>query len=614
MANYTIIGTHTDQYSIYQADVTLTGESGEPVLAVYTGAQYQLYLNGNQGVDGSIYYHREIGDYSDTIMSFLWNYDSTYNISVYAIPVSVTTPLTGGDVPYLPEESTQAEARQAVRDYYDTPASATMDIRVYTQGINDKLITWVWDNIQNELPDTQYYVRFGVSDVTPGDGLLYNITEYETADMQGTISGLYQVMAEIQQANADTNGYYYVTVILGHYDLDVEWVYDDTWTFQIFIDGSGLIVDAGTGQTTPTINPDTNPTSDDVFTPDDALLEDPVAGQAMSIDNLLTRSYAMTETEIRAFGSWLWGNNITQNLFEYQTSPIENILSCKRIPFDVTGTPAVITLGNVVAPANITGAITSTSHKQTIASDIEIPAKFHDFMDYMSNISLYLPYIGIQSIPTALCYKQAIDNVTGLPYVVGREMQIVYIFDIIYGTCCAEISIKNDNNNYVMIGAFNGDCGIDIPITASSRAQNQLSIIKQGGGIGASSATAAITGSATGNIGNAISGVIGAVVGGFMNMKKETMTQDIHYATAGGFSSQIASFLPSSVMLFVEQIVYEEPAGYAHENGYPCNKTFNLNSLKGYTEIDGECEIKGIQCLDEEREGLKQALMEGFYL
>ena len=89
---------------------------------------------------------------------------------------------------------------------------------------------------------------------------------------------------------------------------------------------------------------------------------------------------------------------------------------------------------------------------------------------------------------------------------------------------------------------------------------------------------------------------------------------DTHYTTSGGFSSQLASFMSSSVTLIVDHVKYTRPSTYAHDNGFPCYLTRNLSKLKGYTELDGACELQHIACFEEERRELKKALMEGFYL
>ena len=553
------------------------------------------------------------------------HYDPVTDITTFYGTVGTGAAMWGYDPPTTADCYTTnltENMYQLARDYFDTPQNAYLDIRVYTTGINDPLVTWVWENIQNAIPDTDYYLRFGVSDVTPGDGLLVANVPYNNQTYQASLTGLYDALASTQQPVVDQQGYLYTTAILYHYDSDNEVVKDDTYTFKITL-ATGNVEDEGTqsgGDVNIYIN--TSPNNDDVFDPDTSSSDTPVSGQAMSVDNLLTSSYAISETNLRNLGAWLWGGNLT-TLEDIQTAPIENILSCKRIPFDVTGTDTTVKLGNV--DTLIHADKTSTTHKQTIGS-VTVPVKYGDYMDYMSNISIYLPYIGIQTIPTALCYKQSMEtakdkdgnnildnsgNVIKVPAVTGRSISVTYIFDIVYGSCCADVAIDGTTYAY-----FNGMCGVDIPITASNRTANELSLVKQGGNIATGTGRAAVSGVAGGNPLGAALNVVGNFLGGFVDLKKETLTQDTHYTTSGGMSSQIASYLPSSVILFVEQVVYTEPTTYKHENGYPCNISLNMKTLKGlgYTELDGSIEISNIPCLEEERAELKRALQDGFYI
>ena len=603
------------------------------------------YVDGNHGgetysVDSTTYkWERVDGVYQYNLNApETWTgtttgvYISAYDVTVFAMGSNFTQfvmPNTGGSLsspacaPYNGMGTDQTtDMAELARQYFDTPTTPCIDIRVYTTGINDPLVTWVWENLQNALPDTDYYLRFGVSDVTPGDGLLVANVPYNNQTYQASLTGLYDALASTQQPVVDQQGYLYTTAILLHYDSNNEIVKDETYTFKITL-ADGNVEDEETqsgGDVNIYIN--TSPNNDDVFDPDTSSSDTPVSGQAMSVDNLLTSSYAISETNLRNLGAWLWGGNLT-TLENIQTAPIENILSCKRIPFDVTGTTTTVKLGNV--DTQISADKTSTTHKQTIGS-ITVPVKYGDYMDYMSNISIYLPYIGIQTIPTALCYKQSMENakdkdgnnildnsgnVIKVPAVTGRSISVTYIFDIVYGSCCADVAIDGTTYAY-----FNGMCGVDIPITASNRTSNELALVKQGGNIATGTGRAAVSGVAGGNPFGAVVNAVSNWLGGFVDLKKETLTQDTHYTTSGGMSSQIASYLPSSVILFVEQVVYTEPTTYKHENGYPCNISLNMKTLKGlgYTELDGSIEISNIPCLEEERAELKQALQDGFYI
>lgn len=409
--------------------------------------------------------------------------------------------------------------------------------------------------------------------------------------------------------------------------------------------------------------------NDDNYNPDTTEFIQQVPGQEMSIDNLLTTTYALDDATLIDFGAWLWANNLS-NLEGNQTCPIENVLSCKRIPFDIESTSpnAEIRLGNVgtgISGGNprpgggsnyyVKKAV--SYHSQYIGA-LRVPCysssgdnaadqklwnnsasadygksanfwkkhTYGTFIDMQNKISIYLPYCGVQMLPTSSLYKK-VTGPTGMPCLQGRVLHVVYYYDIIYATCAALVYYGGSVSNGVytpgtLIAVFNGSCGVDIPVTASNRASNELALQKAGLNTIAGTATAGTTGLIGGLMsGNLIGGLlggaagaIGANIGGQAQKQVLELTQDTHFTTSGGFSSQIASYMSSSVTLFVESPIYTEPADYAHENGYPCNLSRNLSTLSGYTEIDGEVEIGNIPCYEKERLELKQALMDGFYL
>ena len=505
--------------------------------------------------------------------------------------------------------------KAAINDAYDyftrveLPYFGNCDI--YSNGSDgSKLFSVVWDNIQNMLPGTYestYQVQIKVSANEPGHENWYSVefVPYKSKKYQFTFADIIGNMPATDREVAETQQRCALQIILGYNDPD--FTQCDLISFSVDnLSGDIVVSSGGAGTTTPHSN--TNPRTNDTYNPGTGTAGTQAPGQAMSIDNLLTTSYKLNETQLRAFGNYLWNNDLQVTLFANQTAPIENVLSCKRIPFDVavqTGTPTIL-LGNV--DTGIQAQKTDASHILDIGS-ITIPVKHNSFLDFSNNISIYLPYCGIQTIPTSLCYVMDVDPVTQIPYLTGKTLNVKYIYDIIFGTCAAVLSLNGKE-----FAVYNGNCGIDIPITASNRAETQLSLIHSG-------ANAAIGTVASVTKGAIMGGAIGAGLAGIdaaATMAQQVtaqMFQDRHYTTSGGFSSQIASYLSSSVTLFVESPVYDKPGDYEHENGYPCNLSCTLNTLTGYTELDGSIEISGeIPCLEEERDLLKQALQDGFYL
>lgn len=533
-----------------------------------------------------------------------------------------------------PADQYDATVINDVYDYFNQPSTPYMDIDVFTSGADgNKLITVDWDNIQN-LPAGMYPASYFVKIHADDDGQAGRnlaLCPYKNKEYQVTYQSAISQMFEIEQTAAYTNGYIYINVFLCHNEGS-EVAIDQRAHFKVFRDGSITDeTDPGEGGNRQT-HPNTSPRHNGEYADGTGSLTGDDAGQALSVDNILTTSYAVSETDLGLFGDWLWANDLQQTVFGNQVSPIENILSCKRIPFDVdTGTNTTIWLGNIDSHVAAHFAGTNT-HKQTVGS-LAIPMPCGGtFLDEQNNVSIYLPYCGIHSIPTSICYDKTLETITlpntntfDVPKLTPRTLSVEYVFDMIYGSCAALLYMDSS-----LFGVYNGSCGVDIPLTQSNRASNQLALNKDGGnmvtGIVTSTVGGMISGAMAGGlIGAGIGGLIGAgesALGGALRTKNNAVNQETHFTTSGGFSSQIASFMPSSVMVFVEYT--DEGAGeqaftdfekvYAHENGFPCNLNLNMGDIVGYTELAGSIEIDSIPCLEEERILLKQALQEGFYL
>lgn len=519
-------------------------------------------------------------------------------------PISATTQATDG----IDVFCSRADVCAEMYDYFNRSLLPYMDVSVYSIGDRrSKLYTWEWGNITNNTyPEDAYTVRFGVSDNASDDGLLAGSCNYTELTFASSYTDLWNNMSNTQQAVAEANGYFFVVCLLLRYNDDGTELLErcDKYTFAVYDDGS--IQDDGGSTGDVTVNEDTNPYSDDTFPGDGSSFDQQAPGQAMSVDNLLTSSYTISESDLQAFGQWLWANNL-QQLEELQTAPIENILSCKRIPFAVTGTASTLKLGNI-SVSGISVARTTASHVQSVGS-VTVPT-YHggDYIDATNKISIYLPYCGVHSIPTSICYAQTKDA-NGNPHYTGRTISVTYYYDVIYGTCIAALSVNGNEFAY-----YNGTCGIDIPVTSSNRASNQLAIQKEGANAIVGTVANTLAGAATGGLMGAMGGIASGIAKVAQIELVDKKFQDTHYTTSGGFSSQVASFVTSTATLFVESTLYTAPSKYGHQNGYPTNLTLNLSSLKGYTELEGNMEIDSIPCLDEERDLLQQALSAGFYL
>ena len=294
--------------------------------------------------------------------------------------------------------------------------------------------------------------------------------------------------------------------------------------------------------------------------------------------SLLTTTYAMTESNLKALGKKLWDNSFLENISMINNSPIENILAVKSFPFPISGgTSKNVILGNV--NMEVTGNELPSSYVpiKTIGT-FKVDKKFTgvlEWLNYHTQVICYLPYIGF----VELNIKEIID----------KTITLKYIYDVITGVCTACFYAGN-----IEICKYSGTIAIDIPITASNRAQVESGYI-----MSALGAIASLTSK------NWLVGVASAAFGGLMNQN--------HFTTKGSPSPSCDAFDEQKAFIIIDYPVYYPPTNYAHDYGYPCNLSMKLGNCKGFTKC-ANVDVDGLSCTEEERAELKRLLEGGVYL
>lgn len=290
---------------------------------------------------------------------------------------------------------------------------------------------------------------------------------------------------------------------------------------------------------------------------------------------VLTTTFKMTKERLQQLGRFLWGSNIFDNFSLICNNPIENIISCKSIPLSLNGTTQKIILGNVDTGVN--GDKVSNNFTNQNIGSIAITEKYHNFLDYApyTNVIIYLPYVGFKELDTNL--------------IMGKTLSISYTVDIITGGCLCQIKSNN-----VKLYEFNGNMGIDIPITASNRAQVEAGYISSGIGIASSVASGNIVGAVTSLINSAES--------------------QYHYASTSSPNPMCIASTNRTCYVIIDRPTYQTLKSFNHTRGKKCYLTKTINKLKGYTICDEHIDLSGIRATDSEKEELIKILSSGFFV
>ena len=289
---------------------------------------------------------------------------------------------------------------------------------------------------------------------------------------------------------------------------------------------------------------------------------------------VLTSTFHMTKERLVQLGQFLWGSSIFNEFSLINNNPIENIISCKAIPYAISGTTQEITLGNVKTGVN-GEKISQNFSKQTIGS-VAIAEHYKNFLDYApyTNVIIYLPYIGFKELDTSL--------------VMGKTLRIEYTLDVITGGCLAQIYVGK-----IRLYEFTGNIGVDISITASNRAQVESAYINAGVGV--------VSSAMSGNVTGAVNSIIGAA------------TSQYHYSGTGNPSPSCVASTNRTCYVVIDRPQYQPLKAFNHTRGRMCCLSKTIGSLKGYTVCDSNIDISGISATDEEKEEIVNILSTGFF-
>ena len=340
--------------------------------------------------------------------------------------------------------------------------------------------------------------------------------------------------------------------------------YADVWNTDGSTDGSTItvITDKGSGE------------GDDGYQDDTDKGEEDITDGASNSVGVLTTTYAMTIERLNQLGGFLWGANIFDEFSLVNSNPIENIISCKNIPISLSGTDEIIHLGNVDTGTN--GAKVASNFSTLNVGQIALPTKYNSFLDFApyTKVTIYLPYIGFKEIDATIA--------------IGKTLKVAYVADVITGGCIAQIFI-----NGVRFYEFSGEMGVDIPITASNRAQVEASYISNAVGMGASLAS--------GNITGAVDSVLASA------------TAKYNYSSTDTPNPNCVASVNRTCYVIIERPTYQELSQFNHTKGKMCNLSKTIGSLKGFTICDANIDLKGITATEQEKQEISSILSSGFF-
>lgn len=293
--------------------------------------------------------------------------------------------------------------------------------------------------------------------------------------------------------------------------------------------------------------------------------------------------YHPTQQQVNDFGAWLWTDNVITQFVQAMNNPMDGIITLHKIfaqPVDSgNGTIVIGRLDSQVPTALVTQQYVSVD-----CGSVSVQEYFGNVFDYVgTQISIYLPFIGIQPL-----------NVED---VMRSTLNVVYEVDLFTGACLATIYVNRDGYNPMMY-QFTGVCSVEYPLTGG-----QHSSIINGffGLMGAGVAAASVTGPA---------GLIAAAGTAFVSGSNMAKMQN---ARSGAFGANAGAMGIKKPYIIISRPQTKVARQDTHYTGYRTNYTDKVSSFTGIVKAR-QIHVHGINATDNELSQIETLLKDGIII
>ena len=242
------------------------------------------------------------------------------------------------------------------------------------------------------------------------------------------------------------------------------------------------------------------------------------------------------------------------------------------------------------SPAKVTSDYVSFD-----CGSLEIAEYYQNFLDYEgTKAKLYLPFIGFVDIKPE--------------WFQSGKLGVTYHFNIIDGSCIAFVIATSSKSKLrdTVVATFGGNCCVHMPITGVNYSNMISGIV--GGAVGIASNASNMIKTNRADKGTVMSNIEGAT--GIASNLADAVGAKPSIEQSNGYNAGMSFMCYRRPYLLIERPVASFSRNYPKEQGLPLNVTKKLRDMKGFTTCTAPV-VDNFHCLEEEKEMIKQALIEG---
>ena len=226
---------------------------------------------------------------------------------------------------------------------------------------------------------------------------------------------------------------------------------------------------------------------------------------------------------------------------------------------------------------------------------LQIDEYYQNFLDYEgTRAKLYLPFVGFVDIKPE--------------WFQSGKLGVIYHFNIIDGSCIAFVIATSSKSNLknTVVATFGGNCCVHMPITGVNYSSMISGVVSGAVGIASNASNMIKTNRA--DKGTVMSNIEGTT--GIASNLADAVGAKPSIEQSNGYNAGMSFMCYRRPYLLIERPVASFSKNYPKEQGLPLNVTKKLGSMKGFTTCTAPV-VDNFHCLEEEKEMIKQALIEG---
>ena len=297
----------------------------------------------------------------------------------------------------------------------------------------------------------------------------------------------------------------------------------------------------------PTISPPSDTTPDVPVTGTGESPEIvPVTGSASS----LWAIYNPSQSEVNAFGAWLWNSDFVEQLKKLFNDPMQAIIGIHKVFVTPdTGNSEYIKCGYLTS--TVSAKTVTSQYKSIDCGTVSLNEYFGNVFDYdpYTIVKCFLPFIGIVTLNVADIMRSRIN--------------IKYTVDVITGACIAEIKISRDGNSSILY-TYSGSAIVSYPLSSGSYAGVVAGVLSITAGL----------------IGTAMSG--GAMLPAMLGAGAALPNAKTHTSINGQFTGCAGAMGGKIPYLIITRPITRVAAKANQYTGFPSNYNVKIGSVTGF--------------------------------